>query len=77
MRKQLSVERRQVVIFASCGSMLAIFPLLALLPLRQAQLLSDPPYFMGVGLCLGLAIACLTKAFAGLTRSKAKSSTVL
>ena len=77
MRRQLSPERRQVVLFAACGAMLATMPLLALLPLRQAHFLSDPPYFMGVGFCLGLSVACLCKAFTGLIGSKSSRSGVL
>ncbi len=77
MQKPLSLKRRQIVLFAVCGAMLATFPLLVLLPLRQAHLVSDPPYFMGVGLCLGLSIACLAKAFAGLIGGKSSRSGVL
>jgi hypothetical protein len=63
--------------FAALGSILATFPALALLPLRQAHWLSDPPYFMGVGFCLGLSIACLTKALAFVRGNRSQSSTIL
>lgn len=70
--KTLSPERRRTVLFASCGVLLATFPILALLPLRQAHRLSDPPYFMGAGLCIGLAVACLAIAIQSLVKSKTK-----
>jgi len=63
--------------FAALGSILATFPALALLPLRQAHWLSDPPYFMGVGFCLGLSVACLARALAFVGRNKSQSSTIL
>jgi hypothetical protein len=70
MKKTLLPERRRTVFFAACGSILATSPTLALLPLRQAHWLSDPPYFMGTGLCMGLSIACLIAAISSLKKSR-------
>ena len=77
MREQLSQERRRGVIFAAAAVILATFPTLVLLPMRQAHWLSDPPYFMGTGFCLALAIVCLTKAIAVQMKKKQTSSTFL
>jgi hypothetical protein len=66
-----------MVLFAVCGAMLATCPSLVMLPLRHSHVLSDPPYFMGVGFCLGLSIACLIKAFAGFVGTKPTRSGVL
>jgi hypothetical protein len=74
MPKALSPERRQAVVFAACATILATFPSLALLPLRQAHWLSDPPYFMVTGLCIGLSTVCLAKAIIVLKRTKSLSS---
>jgi hypothetical protein len=77
MRKQLSVEKRAVVLFGACGAILATFPTLVLLPMRHARWISDPPYFMGVGFCLALSIVCLAKAITFQVNEKSKSSTTV
>ncbi len=73
--KPLSPERRRAVGFAVCATLLATLPDLVMLPLRQAHRLSDPPYFMGTGLCIGLSIACLIAAMVTLTKSKCSGAT--
>jgi hypothetical protein len=74
MPKALSAERRRAVVFASCATILATFPSLAMLPLRQAHWLSDPPYFLVTGLCIGLSTVCLAKAIIVLMKNKSLSS---
>ncbi len=74
MTKPLSQERRRTVLFAAGGTIFATFPMLVLLPLRQVHGLSDPPYFMGAGFCLALAIVCLAKAFLVLRGIRAAGS---
>ena len=49
MIKPLSPRRRNTVVFAAFGTLLATFPLLVLLPLRQAHRMGDAPYFMASG----------------------------
>ena len=55
-------HRRQTVLLAVGGVLCATFPTLVLMPLRQAGELHDPPYFMGVGFCLGVAVVLLVLA---------------
>ncbi len=55
-------HRRRIALLASSGVLCATFPTLALLPLRQSHVLSDAPYFMGVGFCLGVAVVLLVLA---------------
>ena len=68
--KTMGTHRRRTVLLAAGGVLCATFPTLALMPLRQARVLSDPSYFMGVGFCLGLAVVMLVLAFQALLQSK-------
>ncbi|HWZ50991.1 MAG TPA: hypothetical protein VNW54_05970 [Granulicella sp.] len=70
MRKPPTPTRRRAVVLAALASIAACLPTLLLNPMRETHHVSDKPFYLATGLCMGLSIAMLIGAITHLMRSR-------